>query len=145
MAAVTGKTDYGDVIISLENCILSNDQLEETPSIKDGLEKEVEIDLRIIGCEYIQIAGILLKLPQVAMATAQVLFQRFYYSKSFVKHDGEIYAMASIFLAAKIEEYPRRIRDVINVFHHIKQKRNGSSLLPPSPKAPTVRVALDQL
>ena len=37
----------------------------------------------------------------------------------------QIYAMASIFLAAKIEEYPRRIRDVINVFHHIKQKRNG--------------------
>ena len=24
------------------------------------------------------------------MATAQVLFQRFYYSKSFVKHDGEV-------------------------------------------------------
>lgn len=24
------------------------------------------------------------------MATAQVLFQRFYYSKSLVKHDGEV-------------------------------------------------------
>ena len=32
-------------------------------------------------------------------------------------------AMASIFLAAKIEEYPRRIRDVINVFYHINQVR----------------------
>ena len=30
-------------------------------------------------------------------------------------------AMAAIFLAAKIEEHPRRIRDVINCFHHIKQ------------------------
>lgn len=66
MASVAGKAEYGDVIISLENCILSDDQLEETPSIKDGLEKEVEIDLRIVGCEYIQIAGILLKLPQVS-------------------------------------------------------------------------------
>lgn len=37
----------------------------------------------------------------------------------------QIYAMASIFLAAKIEECPRRIRDVINVFHHIKQRRNA--------------------
>lgn len=27
---------------------------------------------------------------QVAMATAQVIFQRFYYSKSLVKHDGEV-------------------------------------------------------
>ncbi|KAJ7379576.1 Cyclin-L1 [Desmophyllum pertusum] len=130
MAAVTGKSDYGDVVISLENCILDDDQLKNTPSIKDGLDKEVEIDLRIVGCEYIQMAGILLKLDQVAMATAQVLFQRFYYSKSLVKHDGEIYSMACIFLAAKIEECPRRIRDVINVFHHIKQRRNARTIQP---------------
>lgn len=66
MAAVTGKPEYGDVIISLENCILDEDQLANTPSIKDGLDKEVEIDLRIVGCEYIQMAGILLQLPQVS-------------------------------------------------------------------------------
>ncbi|XP_020602652.1 cyclin-L2-like [Orbicella faveolata] len=130
MAVNPGMSEYGDVIISLENCILDDDHLKNTPSIKDGLDKEVEIDLRIVGCEYIQMAGILLKLPQVAMATAQVIFQRFYYSKSLVKHDGEIYSMASIFLAAKIEESPRRIRDVINVFHHIKQRRNGRTIQP---------------
>lgn len=33
--------------------------------------------------------------------------------------------MACIFLAAKIEECPRRIREVINVFHHMKQAREG--------------------
>lgn len=66
MAAVTGKSDYGEVVISLENCILDDDQLKNTPSIKDGLDKEVEIDLRIVGCEYIQMAGILLKLDQVS-------------------------------------------------------------------------------
>lgn len=65
MATVAGNTDYGKVIISLENCILSDEQFGKTPSIKDGLDKEVEIDLRIVGCEYIQMAGILLKLPQV--------------------------------------------------------------------------------
>ncbi|XP_020916976.1 cyclin-L1 [Exaiptasia diaphana] len=121
-----GKEEYGKVVISLENCLLPKEKLIQTPSMKDGLDKEVEIDLRIVGCEFIQASGILLKLPQVAMATGQVLFQRFYFSKSFVKHDAEVYAMACIFLAAKIEEAPRRIRDIINVFHYIKQKRNNS-------------------
>ena len=58
--------NYGDVFISLENCILSDEKLSETASMKDGLEKEVEIDLRIMGCELIQVAGMLLKLPQVS-------------------------------------------------------------------------------
>ncbi|NXJ95129.1 CCNL1 protein, partial [Corythaixoides concolor] len=68
----------------------------------------------------------------VAMATGQVLFHRFFYSKSFVKHSFEIVAMACINLASKIEEAPRRIRDVINVFHHLRQlraKRTPSPLI----------------
>lgn len=85
--------------------------------------------LRILGCELIQAAGILLRLPQVAMATGQVLFHRFFYSKSFVKHSFEIVAMACINLASKIEEAPRRIRDVINVFHHLRQLRAKSDQL----------------
>ncbi|CAB4019128.1 cyclin-L1-like [Paramuricea clavata] len=125
MASARQKVyNYGSVFISLENCIIPADKLEKTPSALDGLPSELETDLRIVGCEYIQTAGILLKLPQVAMATGQVLFQRFYFSKSFIRHDVEVYAMASLFLAAKIEESPRRIRDVTNVFHHIKQRRN---------------------
>ncbi|XP_010157969.1 PREDICTED: cyclin-L1, partial [Eurypyga helias] len=66
------------------------------------------------------------------MATGQVLFHRFFYSKSFVKHSFEIVAMACINLASKIEEAPRRIRDVINVFHHLRQlraKRTPSPLI----------------
>ncbi|XP_072282920.1 cyclin-L2 isoform X2 [Pyxicephalus adspersus] len=57
------------------------------------------------------------------MATGQVLLQRFFYSKSFVKHSMEHVSMACIHLASKIEEAPRRIRDVINVFHRLRQLR----------------------
>lgn len=49
---------------------------------KDGVSMEVETQLRIYGCEVIQEGGILLRLPQAVMATAQVLLQRFYMKQS---------------------------------------------------------------
>ncbi|GFG36837.1 hypothetical protein Cfor_08658 [Coptotermes formosanus] len=121
---------YGRIVLTLKNCLLPEDKLSPTPSQNDGLDQETEADLRILGCELIQTAGILLKLPQVAMATGQVLFQRFYYSKSFVRHAMETTAMGCICLASKIEEAPRRIRDVINVFHHIKQVKSQKTIQP---------------
>lgn len=114
--------DYDEIKLSLENCIMPPEMLDETPSMKDGLHRDVENELRRFGCELIQVSGLLLKLPQVAMATGQVILQRFYYIKSMVHHDMETNAMAAIFLAAKIEECPRRLRDIINVCDHIKQK-----------------------
>lgn len=114
--------DYDQILISLENCILPVEKIDETPSMKNGLDRDTENDLRLFACEMIQTAGILLKIPQVAMATGQVILQRFYFSKSMVKQDIEVSAMAAIFLAAKIEEHPRRLRDVINVCQHIKQR-----------------------
>lgn len=71
-----------------------------------------------------------MRLPQVAMATACVLFHRFFYSKSFVRNKMEVVAMACVCLSCKIEEDPRRPRDVINVFSHIKQVRLGKPIKP---------------
>ena len=59
------------------------------------------------------------------MATGQVLLQRFYYSESLVRNMIDVTAMACVTLASKIEEAPRRIRDVINVFEHMRQIRNN--------------------
>ena len=56
---------YGNVIITLENCIIPAEKLSPTPSVRDGLDSETEMNLRVLGCEFIQTAGILLKLPQV--------------------------------------------------------------------------------
>uniref|UniRef100_A0A3P8NLT6 Cyclin-L1 n=1 Tax=Astatotilapia calliptera TaxID=8154 RepID=A0A3P8NLT6_ASTCA len=125
-----GDKFYSEVYLTIDNSLVPEERLSTTPSMFDGLDLNTEADLRILGCELIQSAGILLRLPQVAMATAQVLFHRFFYSKSFVKHSFEIVAMACINLASKIEEAPRRIRDVINVFHHLKQLRGKKT---PSP------------
>ncbi|KAM5163418.1 cyclin-L1 [Mantella aurantiaca] len=118
-----GDRLYSEVYLTIDNSIIPEERLSPTPSMLDGLDLSTETDLRVLGCELIQAAGILLRLPQVAMATGQVLFHRFFYSKSYVKHSFEIVAMACINLASKIEEAPRRVRDVINVFHHLRQLR----------------------
>ncbi|KAK9979197.1 hypothetical protein ABG768_012641 [Culter alburnus] len=122
-----GDKVYSEVFLAIDNSIIPEERLSSTPSMLDGLDHETETDLRILGCELIQSAGILLRLPQVAMATGQVLFQRFFYSKSFIKHSFEIVAMACVNLASKIEESPRRVRDVINVFHHLRQGKGKKS------------------
>ncbi|XP_016365601.1 cyclin-L1 isoform X1 [Sinocyclocheilus rhinocerous] len=122
-----GDKVYSEVFLAIDSSIIPEESLSSTPSMLDGLDQKTETDLRILGCELIQSAGILLRLPQVAMATGQVLFQRFFYSKSFIKHSFEIFAMACVNLASKIEESPRRVRDVINVFHHLKQGKGKKS------------------
>lgn len=53
------------VLLTLRNVLLPKEKLTSTPSMIDGLDFETEVDLRIVGCEWIQTAGILLKLPQV--------------------------------------------------------------------------------
>ncbi|KAK2090551.1 Cyclin-L1 [Saguinus oedipus] len=139
-----GDRLYSEVSLTIDHSLIPEERLSPTPSMQDGLDLPSETDLRILGCELIQAAGILLRLPQVAMATGQVLFHRFFYSKSFVKHSFEIVAMACINLASKIEEAPRRIRDVINVFHHLRQLRGKSDQLHlPKPGTPSPLI-LDQ-
>jgi transcription initiation factor TFIIIB Brf1 subunit/transcription initiation factor TFIIB len=125
-------TGYEKVVLTLSNVLLPPEKLypNPTPSTSEGLPYDIEYDLRLIGCELIQTACLLLKLPQTAVATGQVLFHRYFYSSSFVRRSMEIVAMACTNLAAKIEENARRIRDVINVFHHIKQVRSGSIIQP---------------
>eukprot|EP00050_Salpingoeca_kvevrii_P021241 m.108189 g.108189 ORF g.108189 m.108189 type:complete len:227 (+) comp9249_c0_seq1:223-903(+) len=69
---------------------------------------------------------------QIVMASAQVLFQRFYCKKSFAHHDLQEVAIACLFLAAKIEEHPKRLRDFINVTYRVVQRNGGATgmLLP---------------
>lgn len=82
---------------------------------------DLERSLKIFACDIIQNVGILLKLPQIAMTTAQMLLHRVYKMTDYSHHNYpvDITAMASLFLAAKIEEYPRKAHEVIDVFVHV--------------------------
>jgi len=129
-AAPAPEEKWGQVVLTISNSVMPLEKLSPTPSSLDGMTQAVEDDLRNLGCDLIQTAGKLLKLPQVAMATACVIFQRFFYSRSFVRMKMEVVAMGCVCLSCKIEEDPRRPRDVINVFNHIKQVRMGKPIKP---------------
>lgn len=78
------------IFTALDNFYLEAADLADSPSRKDGVSQEVERDQRIYGCELIQEACILLKLPQAVMATGQVLLHRFYCKVSLVDHDIKV-------------------------------------------------------
>lgn len=60
-----GDKVYSEVYLAIDNSLIPEERLSPTPSMLDGLDLNTETDLRILGCELIQSAGILLRLPQV--------------------------------------------------------------------------------
>ncbi|KZV93346.1 cyclin-like protein [Exidia glandulosa HHB12029] len=115
------------------NPLASLAQVERTPSMEDGMPWELEEDLRAYGCKLIQQAGILLKQNQVAMATAQILFQRFWYVTSMKQFGIGDIGMGALYLASKLEECPLRMRDLINVYDLLLSRALHSSSSTPGP------------
>ncbi|KAJ1648477.1 hypothetical protein IWQ61_009987 [Dispira simplex] len=109
--------------LSLTNPLLTPEQWNQPPSRTAGVSAPLEAQIRHFACELIEAAGILLSLPQVAMATAQVLLQRFYYVASVTKFSVRDTTMACLFLASKLEECPRKVKDIINVFDYVIKRR----------------------
>ncbi|EQC26735.1 hypothetical protein SDRG_15464 [Saprolegnia diclina VS20] len=108
-----------------------------TPSAAEGVPAAVEARHRFFACELVQEAGILLSLPQVVLATGQSLLHRFYAGQSLTDFDAFRVAMGCIFLAAKAEEQPRRVKDVIQVFFRMRNRRMGLQpilLMPSDPR-----------
>ncbi|KAI9475361.1 Fanconi anemia protein FancD2 nuclease-domain-containing protein [Zychaea mexicana] len=118
-------------IHGMQNSVASVEQIELTPSRKDGIPEELEESLRNFGCEFIQSAGILLKLPQVAMATAQVLFQRFYYMASLKDFGIVEIGMGALFLASKVEESFTRLTYMVSVYDCLLKRARKQPTYPP--------------
>ncbi|TFK62196.1 cyclin-like protein [Pluteus cervinus] len=107
--------------------LASAKQIEKTPSNEDGIPKDLEEDLREYGCKLINQAGVLLKQKQVALATAQILFQRFWYVSSMKAFGIGHMGMGALYLASKLEECPIRMRDLINVYDLLLQRISHTS------------------
>ncbi|KAI8839887.1 cyclin-like protein [Chytridium lagenaria] len=114
--------------LSLRNTVVSAERLLLTPSNKDGIDRDVETELRMFGTGLIASMGILLRLPQTTIATAQVLLHRYYFAASFKGNRIRDVVLGALFLASKVEECPRKIRDIVNMVDECKEAMIGTEL-----------------
>jgi transcription initiation factor TFIIIB Brf1 subunit/transcription initiation factor TFIIB len=102
------------------NPLASLDQLQTaTPSQQHGFTRDLEYDYLHCGCRLIQSAGVLLHLPQITLATAQILLHRTYRMTSLIDTGILETALGSLLLSCKLAETPRTLTDIINVFDYV--------------------------
>ncbi|KAM6970167.1 LOW QUALITY PROTEIN: cyclin-T2a [Aplochiton taeniatus] len=95
----------------------TREQLETTPSRRCGLEPDKELSYRQQAANLIQDMGQRLNVSQLTINTAIVYMHRFYMNHSFTKFHRNIISPTALFLAAKVEEQPRKLEHVIKVTH----------------------------
>ncbi|KAI9771661.1 MAG: hypothetical protein M1840_001876 [Geoglossum simile] len=108
--------------------LFTEEELLRTPSILAGIAPEQERENRSKGVNFITQVGIMLKLPQLTLATASVYLHRFYMRYSMMERDGKpayhYYAIAAtaVFLASKVEENCRKMKELVVACCRVAQK-----------------------
>ncbi|KAK9873983.1 hypothetical protein WA026_002332 [Henosepilachna vigintioctopunctata] len=104
----------------------SKEQLEGTPSRKCGYDSLKELSYRQQAANFIQDMGQRLKVTQLCINTAIVYMHRFYVFHSFTNFPWHQMASAALFLAAKVEEQPRKLEYVIRVSNVCRNPKDTS-------------------
>jgi len=113
-------------MFTLDNFYTSKEDLENSPSRKDGVDRATEMNQCNYGVQLMQMAGIRLELPQTVVVTSSVLFHRFYTKQSLRKYQVKKVACACLWLAAKIEEEKHfSTFSLLAVFHRITRRTEG--------------------
>ncbi|KAF7806846.1 cyclin-T1-4-like isoform X1 [Senna tora] len=108
-----------------EPIFLSRDEIDRfSPSRKDGIDVLHETSLRYSYCAFLQNLGMRLQLPQTTIGTAMVLCHRFFVRRSHACHDRFLIATATLFLAAKSEETPRPLNNVLQASSETLHKQD---------------------
>ncbi|XP_075902041.1 cyclin-Q [Nelusetta ayraudi] len=84
--------------------------------------RDVKTHFRV--CRFIMDSGVKLAMHSMPVATACVLYHRFFDCVSLQDYEPHLVAMSCLYLAGKVEEQHIRTRDIINVGHRFF---NGSS------------------
>ncbi|KAM8946951.1 cyclin-T2-like [Pelodytes ibericus] len=95
----------------------TREQLENSPSWRCGIDADKELSYRQQAANLIMNMGQRLNVSQLTINTAVVYMHRFYMHHSFTKYHRNVISPTALFLAAKVEEQPRKLEHVIKVSH----------------------------
>ncbi|KAF6715125.1 Cyclin-T1 [Oryzias melastigma] len=93
------------------------EEIDNNPSRRAGLDPDKELSYRQQAANLIQDMGQRLNVSQLTINTAIVYMHRFYMIQSFTRFHRNVISPAALFLAAKVEEQPRKLEHVIKVAH----------------------------
>ena len=117
------------LLIAESQWIFTEAELSRTPTVLDGVSEQKERENRAKGVNFILQVGIMLKLPQITLSTASVFLHRFYMRHSMVENVGDrtgfhYYPIAAtcLFLATKVEENCRKMRELVIACVKVAQK-----------------------
>lgn len=106
-----------------------------TPSREDGVEAAEELQLRAFGAELVLRVGALLRLPQLTLASAAIMLQRFYSRRSLAEVDIRAGAAGAVMLTCKLAELPRKLQDVVVVSYRVQMRELRDEEAEDSPAA----------
>ncbi|XP_057339380.1 cyclin-K-like [Microplitis mediator] len=114
----------------------NKNELKQTPSIiNDSIDYDTECRYRQEGVRFIVNLGTSLNLIfNNTIATGVIYFHRFYMKHSFKQFPRYITACACLFLAGKVEETPKKCRDIIETAKALLTEQKFSSIFGKDPK-----------
>ncbi|CAG2176680.1 unnamed protein product, partial [Oppiella nova] len=112
-----------EVMAGSDRWYFDREVLANTPSRRCGIDSDKELSYRQQAANLIQDMGQRLRVSvhtnrsQLCINTAIVYMHRFYTFHSFTKFHRNSISSCALFLAAKVEEQPRKLEHVIKVSH----------------------------
>jgi cyclin T len=93
--------------------LFSEDEVLETPSRVTGVSRDTELRILARTASFLQDCARELLIPQLTISVALKFFQRFYMLESMLTHQPPKVAAACLFLACKVQETHKRLKDII--------------------------------
>lgn len=93
--------------------LFTDEEISETPSRLCGVSAESEHRILARTAKFLQECSRELLIPQLTISVALTFFQRFYMLESMTVHQPPKVAAACLFLACKVQETHKRLKDII--------------------------------